>query len=181
MSRKLQNEEYIKKSLDERFIEISNKINELTLKTRLIDEYHDPNFTKMLDYLFFNPSDLEPRKMTLSHSTIRNRYKGLVNPTIKFLDIDYILKESSINYDEMKEEQGYINNRLILYMKTHKLSYPIVEIYNDLVDNQRPIDELTGKRPRTHIYIPDGNHRIVAMKRLGFKKTPCIVYEEPEI
>jgi len=166
----------IKSSINDTFDNLSKKIDGIS--TNLSDEYHDSNFSKMEKYLF-KPDILEPRKMSLSRSNIRNRYKGLVVPDIKFLDIDYILKESYINYDEMEQEQGYINNRLIPYMKEHKLSYPIVEIYNDLVDNQKPIDELTGKRPKTHIYIPDGNHRIVAMKRLGFKRIPAIVYQEP--
>lgn len=175
------NEGQLQKVVNKSFDTLEDKISNIKEKVELIDEYHDPNLSKIENYLFLDPTLLIPRKMTLSHSTSRNRYKGLVVPDVKFLDIYYILKESSINYDEMEQEQGYINNRLIPYMMKNKLSYLIIEIYNDLVDNQRPTDESTGKRPRTHIYIPDGNHRIVAMKRLGFKRIPVIVYKEPQL
>ncbi len=159
---------------------INKKFDTLENKFMNISKVNQPEWE---DYLYTHSQTdrTKSKVLDLSHSKIRKRYKGIVEPQIKILNIDDVLSRIDVNYtsEEYPEEQGYIDNRLILHMKKNKLTLPIIEIYTqDLVDNQRP-HLPSGKRPKTDIHIIDGAHRIVALKKLGIKKAPFIIYTEP--
>ena len=165
-------EEQLQKIINKNFDTLEDKVNTL-------HQFTNPEWE---DYIYTHSQEIKPKELSLSHSTTTKRHRGIVEPKIQILNNDDVLNRININYtpEEYPEEQGYIDNRLIPYMKKNKLSMPIIEIYTqDLVDNQRP-HLSSGKRPKTDIYIIDGAHRIVALKKMGIKKVPFIVYTEPK-
>lgn len=172
MNNMIINKESIEKVINKHFNTLDHKVNKL-------NQNINPEWE---DYIYTHSQEIRPKILDLSHSLVRKRYKGIVEPKIQILNIDDVLDRIDVNYtpEEYPEEQGYIDNRLIPHMKKNKLPLPTIEIYTqDLVDNHRP-HLPSGKRPKTDIHIIDGAHRIVALKKLGIKKVPFIVYTEPK-
>ena len=165
-------EEQLQKVINKSFDTLEDKVDKLN--QNIHPEWED--------YLYTHSQEIKPKVLDLSHSLTRKRYKGIVEPKIQILNIDNVLDRIDVNYtpEEYPEEQGYIDNRLIPHMKKNKLPLPRIEIYTqDLVDNHRP-HLPSGKRPKTDIHIIDGAHRIVALRKMGIKKVPFIIYTEPK-